>query len=68
MINPVNFILLPQAGEDEAEGAQYKKAADGKAARALVREARAMRQHLTEKQIDETVAGTFPASDPPQWY
>lgn len=31
-------------------------------------EAKEMRQHLTEGQIDKTIADSFPASDPPSWY
>lgn len=29
---------------------------------------RAMRQNLSERQIDKTLEDTFPASDPPAWY
>ncbi|MDX2028333.1 MAG: hypothetical protein SFW62_06835 [Alphaproteobacteria bacterium] len=32
------------------------------------REDRAMRQNLSERQIDKTLEDTFPASDPPAWY
>jgi hypothetical protein len=33
-----------------------------------VRETREMREQLSEKQVDKTIADSFPASDPPAWY
>lgn len=32
------------------------------------KEAKEMREHLSEKQIDKTVKDSFPASDPPSTY
>jgi hypothetical protein len=33
-----------------------------------IRKAREMRQNLTEKQIDNILADSFPCSDPPGWF
>jgi hypothetical protein len=33
-----------------------------------VAESRAMREHLTEQEIDKTLKDSFPASDPPPWH
>ena len=36
--------------------------------RIFVREDRAMRENLTQNQIDKILADSFPASDPPPWH
>jgi hypothetical protein len=33
-----------------------------------VRESKWMRENLTENQIDQILADSFPASDPPPWH
>jgi hypothetical protein len=40
----------------------------GKSREDYVREAKHIREHLTERQIDKILEDTFPASDPPAWY
>lgn len=39
-----------------------------KTAEDTITETIAMRQNLTEQQIDDTIEDSFPASDPPAWY
>jgi hypothetical protein len=33
-----------------------------------VRKEKAIRDNMTERQIDKVLEDTFPASDPPAWY
>ncbi|HEY1096032.1 MAG TPA: hypothetical protein VGF14_02205 [Alphaproteobacteria bacterium] len=46
--------ILPETGTKTAED--------------TITENIAMRQNLTEQQIDDTIEDSFPASDPPAWY
>jgi hypothetical protein len=34
----------------------------------LISESLAMRQNITEQQLDDMIEDSFPASDPPAWY